>query len=237
MKMGILRVSAIYKPQYRTRIHIRSPWIDSMGFVPGTLVRVVSRQDGFTLAIHNESSAMEKVEGSKFIRVGLEKKKLKPCCQMGVYLTREFSVEGLVAGDFLAAGYDYGIIEARKLPSAREYVVIASKNYSAYLRLNGDWLSDIGFIPDSVVTVSLTQGSITLKVWNDSTMAYSELVKLARQNKYQIIQVRKNQHITRLDLTGHLLNSAGFNEGDISGIHYDYGMIRLFQPDLQRIGF
>jgi hypothetical protein len=27
MKMGVLRVVAIEKPHYRTKIHIRSPWL------------------------------------------------------------------------------------------------------------------------------------------------------------------------------------------------------------------
>ena len=237
MKMGILRVTAIHKPVYRTRIHVRSPWLASMGFVQGALVSVAPLQDGFTLAVHDKNCTLIKGKGSKFIHVGIENKKNNPVCQLGVYLTQNFSIPGLSAGDFLAAGYDYGTIEARKLPPADKYVVVASQDYSAYLRLSGGWLSDIGFISDTIVTVSLAHGYITLSVWKGGTATYSELVKFARKHKYQVIQDRKNQQVTILDITGYLLNSAGFAKGDIAGIHYEYGMIRLFKPDLQLLGF
>ena len=237
MKMGILRVTAIHKPVYRTRIHIRSQWLASIGFVQGALVSVVPRQDGLTLSLQDKNSTLIKEERHKLIRVGLENKHPKPLCYLAVNFTKNFSIPGLSAGDFLAAGYGYGIIKAMKLPSADKYVVVGSQNYSAFLQLSGGWLSDIGFMPDAVVTVSLTHGNIILSLWKGDTMEYSEIVKFARKHKYQLIQVRKNQHITTLDISGYLLDSAGFIEGDISGIRYEYGIIRLFKPDLKKLGF
>ena len=236
MKMGILRVTAIHKPVYRTRIGVHSPWLPGMGFVQGALVRAVPHQDGLTLTVQDKSSPVVK-ESGKYINVCLENKKPGPACYLTVYLTQNFCIPGLSAGDFLAAGFDYGIIKAKKLPVADKYVVVCSQNYNAFLRLSGGWLSGIGFIPDTIVTVSLTRGCITLNVLKDGAADYSEIVKFARKHKYQVIQVRKNQHITVLDISGYLLNSVGFGEGDISGIIHEYGTIRLFKPDLQQLGF
>jgi hypothetical protein len=230
MKMGVLRVNAIEKPHYRTKINIRPPWLCDMGFVYGALVSAVPQMDGFNLTLQPE-------DGGKLLRVGQANKKPNPVCHIIINFARDFPLPGLSAGDFLAAGYDYGIIKARKLPEAQNYFVVGAQNYDAFLRMNGSWLSDAGFVPDDIVAVSVSLGCITFRVWKDTTAKYSEIVKFAREHKYQLLQVRKNQHISIIDISGYLLHNAGFVKDDIAGVHYEQGVIKLFKPDLQKLGF
>ena len=140
-------------------------------------------------------------------------------------------------GDFLATKYEKGVIIARKLPYAQKYYVVTTQNYGAFLRLNGAWLSDAGFIPDDIVLVLSKPGNIILRAWKDNTKSHIEIVKFARTHKCQIMQVQANQHITYFDLNDYILSRANFEAHDIIGVHYEYGTITLFKPDLKPLGF
>ena len=137
----------------------------------------------------------------------------------------------------MLAKYEYGTIAARKLPPAHKYYVVAALNYSAFLRLYGEWLNDAGFLPDVIATVAIKPGCITLRTWSEPAASYSDIVKFARERKYQIAQPQKNQDITYIDLDCCLLDRAGFVTGDFCGVRYDCGIITLFKPDLQKLGF
>jgi len=229
MKMGVLHVTTTKQPPYRAKIRICSPCLADMGFVHGAAVRAAPRQDGFNLALQNENNARE---DGKLIHVSLYRDKPN----LTVNLAQNFPT-GLIDGDFLAAGYEYGIIRARKLPEAQKYYVITSQNYGAFLQFSGAWLSDTGFTPDTITTVSSTHEGIMFSAWKDIAAKYDDIVKYARKQGYQIIQARRNQHITTMDIPGYILNKAGFGNGDIIGVRYEYGIIKLFKPDLQRLGF
>ena len=128
------------------------------------------------------------------------------------------------------------IITAKKLPDAQRYYVIGSRDYEAFLQFSGSWLSDAGFIPGTIATVSTANGFIVITVWSDTAATYGDVVKLARTYRHQIIQTQKNRHVTVLDIHGYILGRAGFGKGDISGVRYDDGVITLFKPDLRRLG-
>ena len=232
MKTAILQITATKKPPYRTKIGIRSSWLADIGFVCGVPVRAIPLPDGFILALQDECNR----HNGKLIHVGLDGTKLA----LTLNFANNFTIAGLAAGDFLAARYEYGIITAKKLPPAQKYYVVASHNHGAFLRLNGAWLNDAGFLPDTIAMVAVQRDCISLRLWDEtaeSAASYSEIVKFARTHQYQILQAQKNQHITIIDLDGYLLNRAGVNTGDIAGIHYEHGRITLFKPDLQKLGF
>jgi len=229
LKTGLLRVTATKKPPYRSRVDIRPTWLADFGFVHGTSLYAVPFQDGFSLTFWDDNSA---TGNGKLVRVGLEKNKNV----ILVYLANNFITE-LVGGDHLVASYEYGNIKAKKLPDAQKYYVVSSQGFGAFLQLSGEWLTTIGFIPDTIATVSSTKGKISINIWNGEPSKYDELVKYSRKHKLQPIQVRKNQHVVILDLMGYTLAKAGFNTGDFISVNYEHGTINLSKTDLQSLGF
>jgi len=233
MKMRVLHVTTTKEPPCRTKIKISSPWLADMGFVYGAPVRAIPLPDGLTLVLQNEHNEKE---GGKLIHVGLYRD--KPT--MTLNFSKSFSIPGLATGDFLAARYEYGVITARKISRAQKYCAVASHNHGAFLRLNGAWLDDAGFLSDTIVMAAVCRDCITLRLWDESAKpnaTYSDIVKFARAHKYQVLRAQVNQKITYINLGAHLLSRAGFGIGDIAGIHYEHGRITLLRSDLQQLGF
>jgi len=195
-----------------------------MGFVYGASVWATPQNDGFTLALNKpvEHSAC------KLIHVGLGRAKLV----LNLALGKNFATTGLSSGDFLVAEYTYGLINARKLPAAQKYYIIGSYNHDAFLQVSGAWLNDAGFMPDTIATVAIADGRIIFSLWSDTTATYADIVKFARERKLKIIQPRKNQTRTIMDIAGHILKRAGLETSDIVGLRYEYGYIELFKPNL-----
>jgi len=232
MKMGVLHVNTTRKPPYRSKINIRSPWLADSGFVYNAPVIAIPCREGFTLTLYSTMDAYWR-DGGKLIHVGgLEEKP-----NLILNLANNFSTTGLSGGDFLAAGFEYGTITARKLPDAQRYYVVGSQANSPFLQFSGGWLSDVGFTAYAIIAVSFDSDCLTFTRWSDDSANYSDIVKLARECKSQIIQPRCNQNITILDIPCYLLENAGFVPGDISGVRCQYGSIELFKPDLKKLGF
>jgi len=237
MKMGVLHVNSTIKPPKRLRITIRSPWLLSFGFAYDLPAVAIPQQNGFTFILQNGKNTNIAPGDGVLVHVGNSTK--KPLITLNFSKVFSTAVTGLSAGDFLAVKYEHGIITARKLPSAHKYYVVTVHNHDPFLRVTGDWLSDAGFPPDTIVTVSVSpaRACITLYAWKGATADYYGMVKFARQQKYHIIQTRKNQHLTVLDLPGYILEHAGFCAGDILGVRFKHGVITLFKPDLSTLGF
>jgi hypothetical protein len=229
MKMGILRVNSTKKPPHITKVSIRSNLFAEMGVTYGFPVWAIPQHDGFTVSLH------ENTGNGKLLHVGLDRNKPS----LTINFSKKFSPGGLCGGDFLAAKFDCGIIVAKKLPTAQKYYVVGSQSYDAFLQLSGGWLSDSGFIPGAVATISVDDGCISFRAWNDITTTenYSDFVKFARSGKFQIIQPYVRQGIIFMDIPAYILNSAGVRAGDIAGINCEHGTIKLFKTDLQKIGF
>jgi len=228
LKLGIMHVIATKKPPIRMKIQIRPPWLADLGFVYGAPIYAVPQQDGLTIALHENAAANS---GGKLLHVSMVRE--KPF--IVVNLTQNFSATGLTTGDFLAAKYEYGVITAKKLPDAQKYFVIGSQKYNSFLQFSGEWLNDLGFLPQVVTTVAVADKNITFRIW-DGMENYKDFVKFARSSKCQIIQPRKNQHITTLDIPSYILSDAGLCAGNISGVHCEFGKITMFKPDLQTLG-
>jgi len=226
IKRWILQVTGTKKPPYRTKVAIRTSWLADMGFVNGAPVWAIPQQDGFALALRDEYAGNEK---GKLIHVGFER--IRPALTLN--FAKNFTIPGLVAGDFLVAECEYGFIKARKLPHAQQYHMVGCHNYDALLRLCGYWLNDAGFLLDTVVTVAVVDDCIVIRTWNDAAATYADIVKFARARKYQIIQPRALRGYPIMDIPTYILNRVGFREGDIFGVRYDYGLITLFKPVLQ----
>jgi hypothetical protein len=220
---SILQAYTRETPNRRTAITIRFSWLAKMGFVSGALVCAVPQQDGFTLTLQNN----ENTGHGKTLCVGLEQRP-----RLSVSIARDFPIPELSGGDFLAAAYEYGTITARKLPPADKYYVVDTQNHGAYLRLNGGWMDEAGFPPDTIAIVASDNNLITFSAWNGKHSEYPELVKHARKHKWQVIQTREAQAITFMELFADSLDKVGLKHGDIAGIRCEHGKMTLFKPTL-----
>ena len=221
----ILRVYARTKPNKRTFIPISFTWFAKIGFVSGALACAVPHSDGFTLTLQNSENAGH----VKTIRVGAGKR-----AALTVGISRDFQMPDLSEGDFLVAAYEYGKITARKLPTADKYYVVDTRNHNSYLRLNGGWLNETGFPPDTITIIEKAHGEneIIFSAWHGNRDEYPELVKQARKHKQQIMQTRQGDSITFIELFADVLNKVGLKNGDVAGIRCGQGKITLFKPSL-----
>ena len=221
-RRGVLHITGTKKPPLRFKVNIRAPWLGELGFVCGAAVWAVPENVGFTLVLR-DGNAANTADGGKLIHVGEEND--RPTLILN--FAKNFATTGLSNGDFLAATYEYGRITAKKLPSAQKYYIVGET-----LRLYGSWLENAGFTPGSVVFVAVKPGEISLRLWHGEAINYAEAVKLARSQKYQIVQPQKNQNVTFVDIDEYLLNRAGFETGDFCGVRYQRGLVELFRPDI-----
>jgi hypothetical protein len=155
---------------------------------------------------------------------------------------KHISSGGLKMGDTLIVKCEYGCIRARKV-SGNIRLIHVSRTKQAYtgepvpkVWVCGDWLSDIGFTPDTLVTVAFEPGCITLTAY-DKAVIYSDVVRLARQNKMRLIQVSTKSSVPLINIADSCVRQAGFDLGDIFAAEYEYGIIKLQKPDPQRFGF
>ena len=111
--------------------------------------------------------------------------------------------------------------------------------------LSGDWLNNIGFAPDTLVTAKPEPNCITFMA-HDKAIIYGDIVRLARRNKMRLIQVSTRYcakdtpeapEVPLISVTGSCVERAGFVLGDIFAAEYEYGVIKLQKFDPQRFGF
>jgi len=228
MKIGILRVSPA-KNFLRAHVPIRLSLLAEMGFTRGMAVGAVLQQEGFTLTLHENGTANT---SEKVFNVATSNGRE----YLVVYFSKDFTPADLKGGDFLAAKFEHGIITARKLPDADKYYTIGEENHCPFLLMCGAILPDAGFVADAISTASVINGEITINLWPEAPADYADIVKLARAQKLQIIQPYKS-HETRLKLSPYLLDCAGFESGDLCGLRYDYGTMKLFKVGLHTLDF
>ena len=226
--MGVLHVTSTKKPPLRLRVRICSPWLAETGFTYGSAIRAVPHTHGFTLTLYSKGDVLS---GGKIIRVNQDRG--KPGITLN--LANNFATTGLLAGDYLAASFEYGRIIAQKLPDTDKYCLTGDRSGNVFMQLSGSWLSEIGLLPGAISTVAVTPEGIHINLCDDLEGSYGTLVKSARSSGHQLVQARRNQQITILDIPEYILHRAGFGAGDIIGIEHKYGLIRLFRPDLNAL--
>ena len=78
------------------------------------------------------------------------------------------------------------------------------------LRISTARLVELGFVPDAVVTVAAEPGAVTFTLREGGR----ELVRFARANKMQLIQVQRHDRRILMEISGRLIEKAGLTEGD-----------------------
>jgi len=233
----------------RPRILFGGDWLPEIGFVNGALIQTLPESKGIVFNLCNENIGnyselykSTKEKGGSLIKVC-------DCLDRARYRETGFVTTGnhihkcgLQVGDALLAKCEYGRIRMRKVEGNVRLINVA-KTKKAYTNepvpmvlLLGDWLNEIGFTPDTLATVSATPGSIAFTAHNQSII-YSDVVKHARQNQMQLLQVGSKEGSPVITLTGQRIIKSGFSIGDIFYAEYKYGSIDLQQLDPGRFGF
>ena len=226
----------------RPRLDFYAGWMEAMGFVHGALVQLIPGQGGMTFTLYNENirsyselHRSTKERGGTLIHVYLYRDGLNFCVS-GMPLNDA----GLAWGDRLLVRYKYGLVRMRKLPPGEATLTT--------LRVAGKWLAKSGFVPDEVLTVNAIPGCITCELQPNGVERTAELVKYARANKLQLVQVRKQTHKLRnppykhgaiqwFDIPHTCLENAGFITGEPLIATYKYGSITLQKPNFTEAGF
>ncbi|MCL6592144.1 MAG: hypothetical protein K6U80_19625 [Firmicutes bacterium] len=102
------------------------------------------------------------------------------------------------------------------------------------IRLQGDWLSGIGFTCGKLATAEYGQGRIILRLQEPDN--YKNLVKDALKTNSGLFQVQREtdnkKQFPRIDIRGFRLKQIGFIIGSVMIARYEYGVIKLSLVDL-----
>ena len=231
----------------RPRIQIVGDWLPELGFASGVLVQSLPESNGLLLNLFNENINYSELYNETMERGGALNRLYisNTVTTKGPTLVttgKHLLTGGLKTGDACIAKCEYGRIRVRKVTGNIRLINVARTKDPhtgepvPIIFLSGDWLNDIGFTPDTLMTVALEPGCITLTAHKEAVV-YSEIVKYARKNKMQLLQVSMKLDDTFVKLSGKRIISAGFNLGDIFAAEYEYGVIKLQKFDPQRFGF
>jgi len=230
----------------RPRIQFNGDWLPEMGFINSALVQTLPEPDGFVFNLCDENIKYSDLfhctreKGGTLIRVCLSND--RKAHEVGFVTTGNHILKsGLKMGDTLLAKCEYGCMRVRKISGNVRFAHVArTKNAHTgepipLASLRGDWLSNIGFTPDTLVTVETKTGCITFTAHNKAVI-YRDIVRSCRQNKMKLIQVSTHTGAPLLKVEG-CAHNAGFRIGDMFAAEYDNGLIKLQKFDPQKFGF
>ena len=231
----------------RPRIQIVGDWLPELGFASGVLAQSLPKPDGLVINLFNNNINYSelynetKEKGGALNRVYISNQRTSKGPAL-VTTGQHILNGGLKIGDACIAKCEYGRITVRKVNGNIRLINVArtKKAYTGepapMVFLLGNWLNDIGFTRDTLMTVASEPGCITFTAYNKAVI-YSEIVKFARQNKMQLIQVSMKDGAPLISLTGNRVVNAGFSLGDIFAAVYEHGNIKLQKLDPKRFGF
>jgi len=227
----------------RPRLQFHGHWLDEAGFVNGALVQSLPGEGVLVLTLcdkdicYSELYKQTKAEGGTLNRAYVaDSRTLKGPAL--ITTGKHISKAGFVFGDSLVARYEYGRIEVRKVLEGVRLINVArtkdarTKSTIPSVFMTGSWLDKVGFGTDVLMTVSVEAGVITLQAYNKEII-YSDIVKLARKNKWRFVQVSARDGLPRILFKGFYIAEAGFLPGDIFAAYVSFGQIRLqkFEPE------
>ena len=173
-------------------LHFYGQWLPQMGFLPDMLVKAVPGPGGMDFVLHDgyitsfrELDSSARKQGGRLIKVfDTDKSNSTSLAIKGRYINNA----GLDIGDALIARYNYGLIQARKLPATAKAVLrISVRGQPGRPRpkaqLAGDWLPGSGFTPNTPVVAISEPGRVTFEIVERlSDYCFSA------QNKIKLIQ-------------------------------------------------
>jgi len=238
----------------RPRIQIVGEWLPELGFVKSALVQTLPEPDGLVLNLcdrninYSELFNETKEKGGALNRLYISAERTSKGHTL-VTTGQHIISGGLKVGDSCIAKCEYGRIRVRKVSGNVRLINVAqskddyTKKPKPMVYLFGEWLNDIGFATDTLVTAKPETGCITFTAY-DKAIIYSDIVRLARKNKMKLIQVStqystvaETPEIPLISVTGSCVERAGLMIGDILSADYEYGAIKIRKLDPQRFGF
>lgn len=242
MNTLVLKVTNVKKGGYcRPRIVFYGEWLSEIGFEPDTISTAIPVNDGMDITLCNENISKynsivkyAKDNGGKLVTTLLEGCDSKPHFPKFSLTGKNVENAGFNIGDDFVIRYEYGIIKLRKIYREKWgitddmktcFMVVGSINDKHMtkrvpkIKFPGHWLSEIGFVWDSLVLAVSEPGKLTFTYQGEGLKRYTELVSFARQNNAKLIQIRKrfthNQPIPEISITGEFLERAGFGLDDV----------------------
>jgi len=213
-------------------------WLTQMGLTPSGLIQALPEPNGMLFKLCDENTEKysdlvneTQARGGKLLRV---------CCMKGYSLAtagHHISAGGLKIGDTCIARYGYGMIRIRKLPPQMKVLTTKLANPKQRF-ICGNLLTSNGFVPDSLVAVASEPGKITFLLKEQVNENYSAIVKYARANKMNLIQVmdKKTGGVT-IQIPLLSLQKAGLTTYEAYAAHFGYGVITLTKLDFEALGF
>jgi len=236
----IATITRINRNTNSPRLDFYAEWLGAIGFVSRALVQYIPEIGGMTFTLcdenilrYSELYRHTKEKGGTLMQVFFYRDGLQLCIS-GARL----NATGLVFGDKLLVRYEPGIVRMRKLPQGAVKLVTT--------RINGKWLGEAGFVPGAVLSVRSTPGLITCTLHENGVERTAELVKYARANRLQLLQVQQAKYLKRsrklgvysyFDLPKSCIKKAGFDPDDVLLATYEHGIISLQKPDFAELGF
>jgi hypothetical protein len=218
------------------RLAFFADWLRPMGFVPNALVQFIPESEGARFFLCNENIDSysklfrhTKERGGALVHSRQYAHRDCTCLSISGASLRS---TGLLYGDNLIATYDYGFVHVRKLPEANMKIVTP--------RIFGQWLVELGFVAEEVLTVGSEHGLITCTLQENGIARTYELVKYARENKLNLLQISAmtdNNGYPQFEIPPSRLNKAGFSENEPLFALYEYGRITLQHIDFKALGF
>ena len=105
----------------------------------------------------------------------------------------------------------------------------------------GDWLGDIGFVPNALVQAIPMQGGVDFTLCDENASTYSDLFFKARAMGGSLVRAyrsnTKGQKGTTFVASGHYIYIGGLAIGDSFIAKYDYGVIRVRKVNAGKLGF
>jgi hypothetical protein len=240
--LNVINAETNSNPSPSPSLCFNGQWLSKIGFVPGALVKAIPKLGGMEFILcdeyissYSELVASTRKQGGKLLQV---------CCNRPALETNGQLLHnaGINCGDALIARYDYGLIQARKLPAMAKVIIVTSVknqdtgNLDPKVWLVGNWLSEFGFAPEIPVVSISEPGKISFGIIEK----YSDLC-FSSQSKMKLIQVHKTRDWGKrypyMRAPNSCLNNAGFTIGDVLFAYCEHGIITLRKLDFEGLGF
>lgn len=110
---------------------------------------------------------------------------------------------------------------------------------SPRIRLSGNYLDELGFEHESLVTASCHNNSITLKLEGKGMDTYNRIVKGLLGSGSRLLQVRNQKNnkrvVPHLDIKGYWMEDIGFKIGSVIVVRSVQGEINIKALELDEL--
>ena len=226
---------ATSKPDSLTpKMILFADWLIPMGFVPDSLVQFLPEENGMSFTLcenipkYSALAQATRAQGGTFAKIHLYKYRINASLGISGTILQKI---GLACGDTMLVRYEFGFIQMRKLPGNTRVVTA---------RLFGHWLEDLGFSAGESLTVDSSPNLITCQLHENGLARTHELVKFARQNKLNLLQVaaqKDNNDAPNFTIPIPRLEKAGFSPSDSFLATCEHGSIILQPINFEALGF